>query len=476
MLAAPAVLCLLASAAPASTLASTLAGPLQQEAAEAPPPAAEDGIAVKEADRRVELRNEAFRRLRREAMPEPATPEELASWAAETGFSGEGLALLPAIEANYRRAWSRVGENSGAEILSRIESSYRFDERLERIVVVPTPELVDLLVARLRFASEVETVEAALFREYETLADPSARRLLEDIRHERAQRVNLRAERLPGSTLDLVDLFARESIDASAHLGVPEALDRYRRDHASLLRTRHREGLALELDRATRLVELGPAWELVLPEEEVVEMREALQNAERRSIELDAPLRVLNRETITALRRMLPDEEGQRLQRAYQSLTYPEHFRDEDRFVSLLATPPVSAALLGDRADAAMLSLDRATREVQRPALLLMELADSLAVVETLPDPLTRAEASMLLESRILELGQARRDRFAIAAEEVLNTLPADAPSAVEAVRAHLQADQSLRRATVFRRAQLADQVERLRGRVVEEETAPPSP
>lgn len=82
----------------------------------------------------------------------------------------------------------------------------------------------------------------------------------------------------------------------------------------------------------------------------------------------------------------------------------------------------------------------------------------------------------MLLESRILELGQARRDRFAIAAEEVLNTLPADAPSAVEAVRAHLQADQSLRRATVFRRAQLADQVERLRGRVVEEETAPPSP
>lgn len=433
-----------------------------------PPAEAPAPPAMKEADRRATLRREALERLRLESLPEAATEREIASWAAETGFSPEGLALLPAIDANYRRAAQQCDEAFGRAIRERLEAAYRFDEARERVEPVATPELVELLEARIRLVDAAQSADAALFREFDALADPARRRTLEDIRHERAQRLFMRPERLPGSTLDLVDLFAKESIDASAHLGVAELLDRYRRDHARRLERRHRDGLAIELERAQALVELGPAWELVAAPEEAAEIRERLQELDRRAIELEGPLRALNRETITALRRMLPDDEGRRLQRAYQSLTYPEHFRDEDRFVALLASPALAAALVGDRADAAMLSFDRAAREILRPALLLMELADGLAAVEALPDPYTRTEAAMLLEIRMLELAQQRRSRLSLAAREILNTLPGEAASAVALVREHLAADESMRRASEFRRAQLSEQVGRVRERAAE--------
>ncbi|MGA1708778.1 MAG: hypothetical protein ACO4CI_08830 [Phycisphaerales bacterium] len=455
-----------------ATIAPLVLATISAMSAQAPPTDAgsaidrfEGGIAVKEADRRATIRREAFERLRGEALPEPVSEAEIASWAAETGFSSEGLALLPAIDANYRRAIERADADAGRAIRERIEAAYRFDEARERIEPVPTPELVELLEQRIALVEAMRIAEAALFREFDTLADPQRRRTLDDIRHERLQRLYRRPERLPGSTLDLVDLFAKESIDSSEFVGVPELLDRYRRDHAKLLETRHREGLAIELERSADLVDLGPAWELAESPEDAAAIRERLQDLDRRMIELEGPLRAVNRETITSLRRMMPDEEGRRLQRAYQSLTYPEHFRDEDRFVALLALPAVAAALSGDRADAAMLSFDRAAREIQRPALLLMELADGLAAVETLPDPYTRAEASMLLEIRMLELVQQRRDRLSVAVREILNTLPGEATGAMSALREHLAADESMRRASDFRRLRLAEQVVAVRER-----------
>lgn len=458
-----------ASATIAALVLSTTTATSLQAPPRSPEPAIDrfgGGLAAKEADRRATIRSEAFDRLRDEALPEPVSDAEIAAWAAETGFSSEGLALLPAIEANYRRAIERADADAGRGIRERIEAAYRFDERRERIDPVPTPELVELLERRLDLVEAMKTAEAALFREFETLADPPLRRTLDDIRHERLQKLFRRSERLPGSTLDLVDLFATESIDSSAFMGVPELLDRYRRDHARLLEQRHREGLGIDLERAGELVELGPQWDLAESPENAAAIREGLQDLDRRLIELEGPLRSLNRGTITALRRMLPDDEGRRLQRIYQSLTYPEHFRDEDRFVAMLAMPVVATALTGDRADAAMLSLDRAAREIQRPALLLMELADGLAAVETLPDPYTRAEAAMLLEIRMLELVQQRRDRLSVAVREILNTLPSESTAAVSALREHLAADESMRRASDFRRGQLADQVVAIRERV----------
>lgn len=472
MLDAPATIAVLA-------LATGSASALQAPPVQAAPPSAdrfEGGVAVKEADRRAEVRREALERLRGEALPSPASEAEIAAWAAETGFSAEGLALMPAILDQYRRAIQRADESAGRPIRERIEAAYRFDEGRERIVAIPTPELVELLEQRLVLAEAMQAADAALFREFEALSDPALRRTLEDIRHERIQGLFRRPERLPGSTLDLVDLFAKESIDSSEFVGVPELLDRYRRDHAQLIERRYREGLAIELEQARLLVDLGPSWELAEAPEDAAAIRDELQDLDRRSIELEGPLRALNRQTITALRRMMPDDEGRRLQRTYQSLTYPEHFRDEDRFVAMLAMPSVAAALSGDRADAAMLSLDRAAREIQRPALLLMELADGLAAVETLPDPYTRAEASMLLETRMLELVQQRRDRLSIAVREVLNTMPGDATTAVAALREHLSADESMRRASEFRRGQLAEQVVRIRERAMQIEDAEEAP
>lgn len=469
MLDAPAMLA-------AFALAAGSAPAVQAPPAAPPADRFEGGVAMKEADRRAAVRREAFERLRIETMPAPASEAEIAAWAGETGFSADGLSLLPAILDQYRRATQRADEAAGRSIRERIEAAYRFDERRERLEPIPTPELVELLERQLVFVEAMQAADAALFREFEALADPERRRTLEDIRHERVQTLFRRPERLPGSTLDLVDLFAKESIDSSEFVGVPELLDRYRRDHARSIERRYREGLAIESEQAGTLVDLGPSWELAEPPEDAAAIREQLQDLDRRAIELDGPLRALNRETITALRRMMPDDEGRRLQRAYQSLTYPEHFRDEDRFVALLAMPSVAMALSGDRTDAAMLSLDRAAREIQRPALLLMELADGLAAVQTLPDPYTRAEASMLLEIRMLELVQQRRDRLSIAVREILNTMPGEATSALAALREHLAADDSMRRASEFRRSQLADQVVRIRERAMQIEDAAEAP
>ena len=82
----------------------------------------------------------------------------------------------------------------------------------------------------------------------------------------------------------------------------------------------------------------------------------------------------------------------------------------------------------------------------------------------------------MLRETRMLELVQQRRDRLSSGVREVLNTMPGGATGALAALREHLAADDSMRRASEFRRSQLADQVVRIRERAMQIEDAAEAP
>jgi len=419
--------------------------------------------AMEESERRERARRDALEQLRRECLPEPITEEDLRAFADEVGASEESKALLPRIADNYRRAWADLDARTASEIRGRLEASYRFDERSERVVSVPTPELLELLAARSRLVDAIVEADAAVFRELEAIGDPLRRTLLADIRHERLQRVFRRREVLPGATLDLIDLLADLEIDASARMGMLETIERYRRDHQRLVEARFREGLAIDAEEATLRVNLLPAWELIAAPAERAEVEAQLRDLARRGAELDAPLRALLRETLVAWRRMLPDEEGRRLQEAYQRRTYPELFRDEVRLAALVERVSKAAAFDEAKLAAVGLSLDRCSRELQRPGLLLMELADSLVAVEALPDPADRAEAAMLLESRVLEIQERRRDRIDAAVREVATLVPGERVEATAAIAEFGSTDESLRRAASFRRAMLGRSIAALR-------------
>jgi len=440
--------------------------PSDEEAPGSPPPALTD------AERRDRLREDAFARLRETMLPTAVDGAVLETWAREVGFSDEAIGLLPAIEANYREAWRQADLAGGSGIRTRLEAAYRFDDRLERIEPVPTPELLELLAAREMLVDRIATAEDALFREYEALADPRRRAALADIRHERRQRVLRRPERLPGATVDLVDLLAEESIDVSETPGGEGVVDRYRRRHAEALEARFREGLAIDREHAELLVEIGPAWELLETPEDAAAIAEDLRDLERRRLELDVPLRGLNREALLELRPALPEADGRRLQRRYQSLTYPELFRDEGRFETLLADPAFDAVLDDARRGAVEIVRDETSRDLQRSSLLSMELADALVPVETLPDPLARAEAQMLIGLRLLEVGEQRRSRLDAAARELRNLLPADAVDAAASIEVFLAEHESLRRAAAFRRERLAEAAAALRALAL----TPPEP
>jgi len=406
-----------------------------EEAPGSPPPALSD------AERRDRLRTEAFTRLRETMLPAAVDGSTLETWAREVGFSDEGLALLPAIEANYREAWRQADLAGGAAIRTRLEAAYRFDDRLERLEPVPTPELLELLAAREALVDRIATSEDGLFREYEALADPMRRTALADIRHERRQQVLRRPERLPGATVDLVDLLSEESIDVSKSPGGPGIVDRYRRRHAEAL-------------------------------EDAAAIAEDLRDLDRRRLELDVPMRAINREVLLELRPALSEVDGRRLQRRYQALTYPELFRDEGRFEALLANPTVEAVLDDARRGAVEIVRDETFRDLQRSSLLSMELADALVPVETLPDPLARAEAQMLIGLRLLEVGEQRRSRLDAAARELRNLLPADVAEAAAAIEIFLAEHESLRRAAAFRRERLAEAAAALRALAL----TPPEP
>lgn len=453
----PADLAAIVAAASAAIVAALLAG----RVAGATPPAPE-----RSADERSPLerrREAAFEQLRQECLPEPLSAEQIREWAGRLSFDEEGQALLDAIVANYRDATERTDREAGDAVRQRIDAAFRFDEDARRIEPIHTPEHLQLLDERDRLFERIARADAALLREFDALAAEDRRDELAAIRFERARGLYAREDRLPGASLDLAGLLGRLQIDPAAHPGVAETLDRYRREHAAALQDRHQRGRSLERERGELLLALGPAWDLVLAEPDRLEAESQLQSLAIAEAELDRPLRSLHRETLLLLRRQLPAESGRRLQEAYQQATYPELFRDDRGIAEILGEASLAAALGETIRPSAEAAVDDALREVQRSAFLLMELADALSSVATLPDPTSRAEAAMLLEIRTLELQQARRERLGAALRTVRAMLPPGEAGGDRVLATALASHESLRRAWEYRLVVLDDRVRALR-------------
>jgi hypothetical protein len=408
-------------------------------------------------------RDAAFEQRRKECLPEPIPESTIREWASRLGFDAEGLALLDAIVANHRDAVERADRDAAAAVRRRFDAAFRYDDAARRLEAIHTPEHLQLLDDRDRLFDRLERADAALFREFEALAAPERRGEIVSMRFERAREVHLREDRLPGASLDLVRLAAEIPLATAEHPGAAEALDRYRREQAAALQARSAGARGLERERAELLLALGPAWRLVLDEAEREEAESRLLALDIAEAELDRPLRQLHRDTLLLLRRQLPAESGRRLQEAYQQATYPELFRDDRRVSEILAEGGLASAIGEESRRAAEASIDGGLREVQRSAFLLMDLADALASVETLPDPVARAEAAMLLEIRTLEIQQARRDRLGAALRSVRSVLQPAESAADEAVAEALASHESLRRAWQYRLAVLTDRVRELR-------------
>lgn len=444
----------------AASVASAVAAILAAPSAATPPDAAAPADERSPLERR---REAAFEQLRRECLPEPLSAEQIREWAGRLAFDEEGRSLLDAIVANYRNATERTDREAGDAVRQRIDAAFRFDDDARRIEAIHTPEHLQLLAERDRLFERLERADAALFREFEALAAEDRRGELAAIRFERARRLYEREDRLPGASLDLAALLVPLEIDPLAHAGVAETLDRYRREQAAALQDRHQRGRELERERGELLLALGPAWRLVLAEPDRLEAESQLQSLAIAEAELDRPLRSLHRETLLLLRRQLPAEDGRRLQEAYQQATYPELFRDDRRVAEILGEGELAAAVGEAIRPSAEAAIDDALRDVQRSAFLLMELADALSSVTTLPDPTSRAEAAMLLEIRTLELQQARRERLGAALRAVRAMLPPGEAGGDRVLATALASHESLRRAWEYRLAVLDDRVRELR-------------
>jgi hypothetical protein len=441
-----------------------LAGSLLVESAGAAPP---DLDADRGTDAQVawleQQREESLEQLRRESLPPPMEAGSLRSWAERLGFDAEGLELLDAIVQRYERESARIEAEAAAGVRQRLEASYRFDDSARRFEPVATPEYLGLIAARETLFAQFERIDAALFREFEALAAPERRALLGRMRSERAQEVYRRSDRLPGASLDLAALVESLEIDPAEHAGAVASIDRYRQAQSEALRDRHRAGRAFDREHAELLLELGPGWEVILDEAAREAAAEQLRQIELAFLDLDRPLRSLHRETLMRLRQQLPAEPGRRLQEAYQQRTYPELFRDDRRLSETLASPALAEVLDEAARRSVEESLDRALREVQRGSFLMMELADALGSVEALPTPAARLEAAMLLEVRMLELQQSRRDRLGRVLRETRALLPPGSEAAGRALSEALAVDESLGRATAYRRTTLVERAQLLR-------------
>ncbi len=373
IVATPVVVAIVLSALPALQDATRSTPPSSAAAPEAKAVAPASTPIIKPRDDDAKRENRE-RELREQFLPAATPIEEYHRLAKALGLSEQDRAVLDEqIEfANTQRA--EVEKKLGRSIATLLPAAFRYDARSNSFDPRYTPELVALHQQRDALLATLSGIEEPILKVLRNGSEPARRIPLEEFLLSRATARTPPATRIPGAAIDLRELISAivPKLDPQSPLGVMTR--KYAIELNTALDARCTALRAIQAERATLLVELGPEWKLTKSRDEASLIESELDLLDIKEAESEFSLRDLNARWVELLRKSFAQELGLRLPRLWIERTHPE-IDEEERMLRKLVDVFTGSPLVTPQDASAMTEVLLST--IERLAPLTRAAANS---------------------------------------------------------------------------------------------------
>lgn len=298
-------------------------------------------IAARPADAQISAAERALREqsLRRMYEPTPIDPPSIRAIARDLEIEDE-TAILDALAA-YEAAWRPILEGPVQIVRERWPACFSIDRQRGEVRTRHTPELLLLLQARAEAFRAADVADEALFarllaadREEDSEIDPVASTRRER-RRRRRELLDL-PDRLPGTSIEPMELVTTVAVDPEILEGVLPVLDEWEAELDAALVARWARSEAIERMRAASRIELGPEWRRLLTGVERDRADRELAAYEEALIAAEIPRRNINAEMIEALGPRVPPLTHLEIVRSHHRLAHPALFVEDARLDRLI--------------------------------------------------------------------------------------------------------------------------------------------
>ncbi len=324
-------------------------------------------IAVRPADAQISAAERSLREksLRRLYEPSPIDPASIRAIARDLEIEDDA-AILDALLA-YELAWRPIREGPVQIVRERWPVCFSIDRQKGDVRTRHTPELLLLLQARAEAFRAADVADEALFGRL-LAADRSEASKIDPISSTRRERRRRRREllglpdRLPGTSIEPLELITTVAVDPEILEGVLPVLDEWEADLDAALVARWSRSEAIERIRAASRIELGPEWRRLLTGMERDRAERELAAYEEALVATEIPRRNINAEMIGALGLRIPPLTHLEIVRRHHELAHPALFV-EDLRLERLVKEILAADELDERARKDVENLIAATAE-----------------------------------------------------------------------------------------------------------------
>ena len=271
--------------------------------------------------------------------PTPIDPESIRAIARDLEIEDDA-AMVDALAA-YEAAWRPIREGPVQIVRERWPVCFSIDRQRGDVRTRHTPELLLLLQARAEAFRAADVADEALFGRL-LAADREAASAIDPIASTRRERRRRRREllslpdRLPGTSIEPLELITTVAVDPEILEGVLPVLDEWEADLDDALVARWARSEAIERMRAASRIELGPEWRRLLTGEERDRADRELAAYEEALIATEIPRRNINAAMIGALGLRVPPLTHLEIVRTHHEIAHPSLFVEDLRLKRLI--------------------------------------------------------------------------------------------------------------------------------------------
>ncbi|MCA9283962.1 MAG: hypothetical protein KDA22_02015 [Phycisphaerales bacterium] len=380
----------------------------------------------------VEERESLLRRL----VPTPMTRSELDAWATALELTDGDTTRLNDLYAAYRLAYASAMDQHGGRVASLLNASYQYDADRHAMVPRFTPQLLELLDERRHGRVAVLDAERELASVVGAMASAELQPVARRLAFQRFFAVAGEPTVFASAGTDLVQLVEELDLTPEERAALASTLDDYIRKMTPVLEWRSRTLIELEREKAQILVILGPEWDLTATPEEREQVREQLDAIQQAVLRTELPLRGVNRETLTALARLLRPDRASLLRDRYHRAVAPQLFEDERTLSDLVKLSSQMPGVGTEDAESRLEMLMAAQARLLPLGIDQADAADEASTIDRLDRQAATHRISLLI--RKLELGVTRREILAETARGLQALLGAEEAPLVPQLNAYI--------------------------------------
>jgi hypothetical protein len=369
--------------------------------------------------------------FRRRLIPQPIEAERFEAILAQLDVSAEArVSLLKEHQSYVDRHKAARGE-SMRKLETLLPASFRYDPTLNQLQPVYTPELLDALRLRAKLTAAVLDLEEGLDLALGKACAPPKRNLYRALRAQRAQEVFGSPPRLPGATINLLELLPKCGLSSEELTALDQFLENYSTEYVTQLRQRWLGILAIEYEEAETLTSLGPEWRVGRSDADALEIDRSLSQLDVAITNADRAISELNDSSIASLRAQLQPLSLRKVIEAYRKIVHPEVF-DDERAHRLLVEEMLGLQSLDQQAIGGIVqSLAMIEDRLRTLGVQATELADGIITAESLP-PADAAAARVMLQSKLQAILEKRRRIIRDGVNTLRSMLPSTEPAFVQ--------------------------------------------